>query len=72
MAHGQRRDVLKRNSAEFYWKKAKKYVNTSCKSIYAKGTKNNIDQIKRQWESRSPYILKIKLILIDHQILSFS
>lgn len=48
MAHGQKQGVLKRNLAEFYWEKAKKYTNTSCKNIHAKSTKNSIGRMKRQ------------------------
>ena len=34
MARGQRRGVLKGNSTEFYRERAKKYANTSRKSIH--------------------------------------
>lgn len=54
MARGQRRGVLKGNSAEFYRERAKKYANTPRKSIHAESTKNSIDRMKRQWEKWEP------------------
>lgn len=39
---------LKRKLGRILPKKAKKYTNTFCKSIYTKNTKSSIDRIKRQ------------------------